>query len=75
MVPAKGHGGARTKSVSRLVITTGTGRDHVLDRRRNVRRRGEVSQAKLLGTEYLEGCQEQKGQLQMYHRLQAADPR
>ena len=43
MVPAKGHGGTRTKPVSRFVITTGTARDHVLDRRRNVRRRGEVS--------------------------------
>ena len=74
MVPAKGLGGARTKPVSRHVITTGSGREHVVDRRRNVRRRGEISQAKLTVTESVEGYQDHKGQLQLYHRLQASDP-
>ena len=74
MVPAKDLANARTKPISRRVVTTGTGRDHVVDRRRNVRRRGEMSQAKLVVTESVEGYQDHKGQLQHYHRLQAADP-
>ena len=48
VVPAKDLGSARTKPISRRVVTTGTGREHVVDRRRNVRRRGEIAQTKLV---------------------------
>ena len=74
MVPAKGLDKARTKPVSRRVITTGAGREHVVDRRRNVRRCGEIAQVKLVVTESVEGYQDHNGQLQLYHRLQASDP-
>ena len=74
MIPAKNLGGARTKPISRRAISTGTGRYHVVDRRRNVRRRGEITQMKLVVTESVEGYQDHKGQLQLYHRLQASDP-
>ena len=40
MVPARDLGSARTKPISRRVVTTGTDREHVVDRRRNVRRLG-----------------------------------
>ena len=43
MVPARDLGSARTKPISRRVVTTGTGREHVVDRRRNVRRLGEIA--------------------------------
>ena len=74
MVPVKGLGGGRTKPISRRVVTTGTGREHVVDPRRNVRLRGEIAQTKLMVTESVEGYQDHKGQIQRYHRLQASDP-
>ena len=74
MVPATGLANARTKPISRRAATTGTGREHVVDRRRNVRRRGEIAQTKLVVTESVEGYQDQKGQFQHYHRLRASDP-
>ena len=54
MVPARDLGSARTKPISRRVVTTGTGREHVVDRRRNVRRLGEIAQSKLVVTESVE---------------------
>ena len=74
MVPEKDIRGARTKPVNRRVVTTGTGRDHVVDRRRNVRRQGEIAQTKLVVTESVEGYQDHKGKLQLYHQLQSSDP-
>ena len=74
MVPAKTLGSARTKPISRRVVTTGAGREHVVDRRRYVRRRGEVTQLTLVVTESVEGYLDHQGQIQQYHRLQALDP-
>ena len=74
MVPAKVLGSARTKPISRRVVTTGAGREHVVDRRKNVRRRGEIAQVKLVVTESVEGYLDHQGQVQQYHRLQALDP-
>ena len=74
MVPAKNLGSARTKPISRRVVTTGAGGEHVVDRRRYVRRRGEVTQLKLVVTESVEGYLDHQGQIQQYHRLQALDP-
>ncbi len=74
VVAAKGMGNARTKPINRRVITTGVGREHVVDRRRNVRRRGEVAQAKLVVAESVEGYLDHKGEIQQYYRLQATDP-
>ena len=74
VVSAKGMDNARTKPISRRVVTTGTGREHVVDRRRNVRRWGEISQTKLVVTESVEGYLDQQGQIQQYYRLQTADP-
>ena len=74
VVPARGLGSARTKPISRRVVTTGVGREHVVDRRRNVRRQGEIAQAKLVVTESVEGYLDHQGQIQQYYRLQASDP-
>ena len=74
VVPARGLGSARTKPISRRVVTTGVGREHVVDRRRNVRRQGEIAQAKLVVTESVEGYLDHEGQIQQYYRLQASDP-
>ena len=74
MVPTMGLANARTKPISRRLITTGAGREHVVDRRRNVRRQGEISQAKLIVTESVEGYLDHRGQIQQYHRLQKHDP-
>ena len=74
VVAAGNLGRARTRPISRRMITTGAGREHVVDRRRNVRRRGEVGQLKLVVTESVEGYLDHEGQIQQYHRLQALDP-
>ena len=74
VVPAKDLGSARTKPISRRVVTTGTGWEHVVDRRRNVRRRGEIAQTKLVATESVEGYLDHQGQSQKYYRLQESDP-
>ena len=74
MVPAKNLGSARTKPISRRVVTTGAGREHVVDRRVYMRRRGEVTQSKLVVTESVEGYLDHQEQIQQYHRLQALDP-
>ena len=74
VVPAKDLGSARTKPISRRVVTTGTGREHVVDRRRKVRRRGEIAQTKLVATESVEGYLDHQGQSQKYYRLQESDP-
>ena len=74
VVPAKNLGSARTKPISWRVITTGIDREHVVDRRRNVRRQGDIAQAKLVVTESVEGYLDHHGGIQQYYRLQAADP-
>ena len=74
VVPSSNMGKARTRPTSRRMITTGVGRDHVVDRRRNMRRLGEVGQLKLVVTESVEGYQDPEGRVQQYHQLQALDP-
>ena len=74
VVAARDLGRARTRPISRRMITTGAGREHVVDRRRNVRRRGEVGQLKLVVTESVEGYLDHEGQIQQYHQLQVLDP-
>ena len=74
MVPARDLGSARTKPISRRVVTTGTGREHVVDRRRNVRRLGEIAQSKLVVTESVEGYLDHQGHIQQYYLVQVADP-
>ena len=74
VVPAKDIGNDRTRPISRRVVTTGSGREHVIDRRRNVRRQGEIGQVKLVVTESVEGYLDHEGQVQQYHRIQAVDP-
>ena len=74
VVPSSNMGKARTRPTSRRMITTGVGRDHVVDRRRNMRRLGEVGQLKLVMTESVEGYQDPEGRIQQYHQLQALDP-
>ena len=74
MVPARDLGSARTKPISRRVVTTGTGREHVVDRRRNVRRLGEIAQSKLVVTESVEGYLDNQGHIQQYYLVQVANP-
>ena len=74
MVPAQDLGSARTKPISRRVVTTGTDREHVVDRRRNVRRLGEIAQSKLVVTESVEGYLDHQGHIQQYYLVQVANP-
>ena len=64
----------RTKPIIRQAVTASLTREGIIERRRNVRNRGEIAHLNLVVTESVEGYQEDAGNVRDYRETQKHDP-